>query len=155
MNEKFLANAKIKDIRNLIDVNPAIVTPTTSIRDALEKIIVDTRSRHAYIVDEKKILIGSIRMNNIIQYLFPTFSLMQDNETFKIGSFMEYTTAQKAVEIMNTRPVFVYEDSLISEMVTIMMRERTNEMPVVDKLKHVIGEVNLLNVIAYYLNNTD
>ncbi|MDO9576989.1 MAG: CBS domain-containing protein [Candidatus Cloacimonadales bacterium] len=155
MNEEFLANAKVKDISGLIDANPALVTSDTSIRDTLEKIIVDTRSRHAYIVDENKVLIGSIRMNNVVQYLFPTFSLMQDKETFKIGSFLEYTTAQKAGEIMNPRPVFVYEDSLISEMVSIMMRERTNEMPVVDKQKHVIGEVNVLNIIAYYLKHTD
>ncbi|OPX28376.1 MAG: hypothetical protein B1H06_03380 [Candidatus Cloacimonas sp. 4484_143] len=155
MTEEFLANAKVKDISKLIDADPAIITPKTSIRKALEKIIVDTRSRHAYIVDENNVLIGSIRMNNVIQYLFPTFSLMQDKETFKIGSFMEYTTAMNAVEIMNPRPVFVYEDSLISEMVTLMMRETTNEMPVVDKQKHVIGEVNVLNVIAYYLKHTE
>jgi len=155
MKEEKLASTKVKDISNLIDANPAIVLPNSSIREAMQKIIEDTRSRHAYIVDENNVLIGSIRMNNVIQYLFPTFSLMQDKETFRIGSFMEYTTAMNAVEIMNPRPVFVYEDSLISEMVTMMMRETTNEVPVVDKQKHVIGEVNVLNVIAYYLKHID
>lgn len=155
MNEEFLSNAKVKDISKLIDVNPALVTPDTSIRKTLEKIIVDTRSRHAYIVDENNVLIGSIRMNNVIHYLFPTVSLMQEKETFNISSFLEYTSAQKAGEIMNQRPVYVYEDSLISDMVSIMTRERINEMPVVDEQKHVIGEINILNVIVYYLKHTD
>jgi CBS domain-containing protein len=155
MNEEFLANSQVKDIRNLIDANPAIVTPETSIHVTMQKIIDDTRSRHAYIVDENNVLIGSIRVNNVIQYLFPTYSLLQDQETFKIGSFMEYTTAQKASDIMNPKPVFVYEDTLLSEMISIMMRERVNEMPVVDKQLHVIGEVNILKIIAYYLKNTE
>ncbi|HPR17465.1 MAG TPA: CBS domain-containing protein [Candidatus Cloacimonadota bacterium] len=155
MNEELMANATVKDIRHFIDNKPAVVSASTSIRETLRKIIDDTRSRHAYIVDGNGKLIGSIRMNNVIQYLFPTFSLLENQETFKIGSFMEYTSAQQAKDIMNPRPVYVYEDTLLSDMVSIMIQERVNEMPVINKEHQVIGEVNVLKIIAYYLKNTE
>ena len=146
-----LAKIKVQNIKDLIVKKPAIVTAKTPINEVLKKIIEDTRSRHAYIVNDENILIGSIRVNNIIQYLFPTTILLDSSEAPHIGSFMEYSSATTAGDIMNTNPSYVFEDTLLAEMAQIMMREKINELPVVDKNKKIIGEVNILEIIAYYL----
>jgi len=151
MPEDKLAKIQVRNIRDLIVKEPAVVKRNAPINEVLEKIIKDTRSRHAYIVDKKNVLIGSIRVNNIIQYLFPTTILLDSSESPHIGSFMEYSSATTAANIMNTNPNFVYEETSLAEMAQIMTREKINELPVVDKDKKIIGEVNILEIIAYYL----
>jgi len=68
---------------------------------------------------------------------------------------MHYSSSKVVKDIMKTNPNYVYEDSLLSEMIAIMVREKVNELPVIDKDRKIIGEVNFLKVIAYYLKNTD
>jgi CBS domain-containing protein len=66
---------------------------------------------------------------------------------------MEYSAAKLAKDIMNTSPIYVFEDTPLAEMITIMTREKINELPVVDKKQKIIGEVNVLEIIAKYLMN--
>jgi len=153
MSEEKLLKTPVGSIKDLIAKETVIVSPDTKIKDILAKIIKDTRSRHAYIVDKNNVLIGSIRVNNVIQYLFPTTVLLDSADSFHIGSFMEYSAAKLAKDIMNTSPIYVFEDTPLAEMITIMTREKINELPVVDKNQKIIGEVNVLEIIAKYLMN--
>ncbi|MCD6441518.1 MAG: CBS domain-containing protein [Candidatus Marinimicrobia bacterium] len=153
MSEEKLLKTPVGSIKDLIAKETVIVSPDTKIKDILAKIIKDTRSRHAYIVDKNNVLIGSIRVNNVIQYLFPTTVLLDSADSFYIGSFMEYSAAKLAKDIMNTSPIYVFEDTPLAEMITIMTREKINELPVVDKNQKIIGEVNVLEIIAKYLMN--
>ncbi len=152
MIEEKLLNVRVSDISKLIVKEPAVVRYDTTIKQMLETVIKDTRSRHAYIVDDNNKLIGSIRLNNIIQFLFPTTILMEDRESPRLCSFLDYSEASKVKEIMNNKPVFVYENTPLPKMVTLMRQELINELPVVDKQMHVIGEVNVLEIIAYSLS---
>ena len=152
MIEEKLLNVRVSDISKLIVKEPAVVRYDTTIKQMLETVIKDTRSRHAYIVDDNNKLIGSIRLNNIIQFLFPTTILMEDRESPRLCSFLDYSEASKVKEIMNNQPVFVYENTPLPKMITLMRQELINELPVVDKQMHVIGEVNVLEIIAYSLS---
>lgn len=153
MEEDKLGSVLVKDISHLIVMEPALVSSEASIREVMEKIILDTRSRHAYIVDEEGVLMGSIRVNNLIQYLFPTSTLLESPGEFQISSFLYYTKARQARDIMNVNPSYVHESTPIVEMIRIMTKEKINELPIVDNRKRVIGEVNVLEIIAYYLKN--
>lgn len=154
MEEK-LAKAKVADINELIVNNPAIVKEDTPIHEMLESIIKDTRSRHAYVVDKHNKLIGSIRINNVIQYLFPSTILKEQQNSPKVGSFMDYLNARVAGDIMSMRPNYVFKDTPLDKMVDIMIEDKSNELPVVNKDMEVIGEVNVLEVIAYALKNQE
>lgn len=154
MEEK-LAKAKVADINELIVNNPAIVKEDTPIREMLESIIKDTRSRHAYVVDKNNKLIGSIRINNVIQYLFPSTILKEQQNSPKVGSFMDYLNARVAGDIMSMSPNYVFKDTPLDKMVDIMIDDKSNELPVVNKDMEVIGEVNVLEVIAFALKNSE
>jgi len=154
MEEK-LAKAQVADINELIVNSPAIVKEDTPIREMLESIIKDTRSRHAYVVDKNNKLIGSIRINNVIQYLFPSTILKEQQNSPKVGSFMDYLNARVAGDIMSMRPNYVFKDTPLDKMVDIMIDDKSNELPVVNKDMEVIGEVNVLEVIAFALKNSE
>ncbi len=152
MHEEKLSEAKVKDIMNVIVKNPTLASPNETITEVLKKILADTRSRHAYIVNEKGILIGSLRVNNIIAYLFPSVFFIEEYASIPVSSFVEYTNAKMAKDIMNNDPQYVYENTSLKEMVKTMLSEKVNELPVVDKNKKVIGEVNVMELIAFHLN---
>ncbi len=150
MQEK-LYETKVKDIRKFIVKDPTLAKPEETINSVLKKIIADVRSRHAYIVDSQGKLIGSLRINNIIAFLFPSVFFMDEYTSIPVSSFVDYTNAKLVKDIMNSDPSFVYEDTPLKDMVKIMLEEKINELPVVDKDKKVIGEVNVMELITYYL----
>ncbi len=69
MREK-LATTKVKDVRNLLVKVPTTVKASASTTEVLESIVADTRTRHVYVVDSNNRLIGSIRMNDVVNFLF-------------------------------------------------------------------------------------
>lgn len=153
MREEMLSNVTVENISSLIVQKPALVLPETSIETMLRNVVEDTRSRHAYVVDADNRLIGSVQFNNIIQYLFPSTILLELDDSPKISSFMEYSDATHVHQIMNTRPRYVQKSTPLSAMVRIMIEEKINELPVVDDQMHVIGEVNVLEIIAFALQD--
>jgi len=153
MPEDSLANVKVRDIKQLIIQNPSVLDENSSLEDLLKEIIKDTRSRHVYIINKQNKLVGSVRLNNTIQYMFPATSLLQESETLQIGSYMMYSSAKTIKDIMTTNPNYVFKDTSLSEMIKIMIREKVNELPVINKDHQIIGEVNFLEVIEYYLKN--
>ncbi len=52
---------------------------------------------------------------------------------------------------MNDEPYFVEESTPLFEMAEILIREKINELPVVDKDRRVIGQVNVYEIIAAFL----
>lgn len=52
---------------------------------------------------------------------------------------------------MHPDPRYVKEETLLKEMIQIMIEEDVTELPVVDTGKRVIGEVNVIEAIAGYL----
>ncbi len=151
MPEEKLAKIKVKDISSLVVKKAAILNKNASIDELLEKIIEDTNSRHVYIVDENSKLVGSVRLNSVVEYLFPTATLLRSKDNFNFMQFLSLSSVKSVEKIMIKFPNFVYEETSLSEMVQIMTREKVNELPVIDKAKKVIGEVNILEVISYYV----
>ena len=150
MPEKILGNLRVKDISNLIVRNPTTVRGDCSLDELLVKILEDKRTRHAYVVDEKGRLLGSIRLSNLVARLFP-YGTIADRGDAIILNFRPLFDANTVEEFMNEDPRSVDEETPITEVATIMAGEKMSELPVVDDKKHVIGEVNILEIVTGYL----
>lgn len=149
MAEKILENVKVRDIRRLIIENPTTITPEKNMTELLEKIIQTPSTRHIYVIDNNNKLIGSIRLNEIVAYLFPYKVLAINN--FHIQSISKSLYANTVEDIMNMKPDFVNDGTSITRLVDIMLRKKINELPVVDAKQCIIGEVNILEVVYAYL----
>jgi len=155
MIEDVFKTKKVKDIRKLIVDKPSLISPDASIDELLQKIVEDTRTRHIYVVDENKKLLGAIRLIYVIEYLFPGIMFFDKMESILGSSFMGVALNKFNIscvrDIMNDSPVFVFEDTTIPEMIELMDEEKIGELPVLNSQKQVIGEVNVLEIIEYYL----
>lgn len=154
MPERKLSKVYVKDISDLIVKDPSTISPEASLDDLLAKVIENPVTRHVYVIDDNKVLIGSVRLNNIIEYLFP-FTTIAAQKYRTLVSLDPFVRIEPKVirDIMNGAPAFVFENTPLSEMVSIMMREKINELPVVNRKRQIIGEVNTLEIIDYYLKN--
>lgn len=144
-----LNKKQVKDVcRKLISM-PAVVKQNATMNEVLKSVMDDTRTRHAYVVDETDKLVGEILMNSLVEFLFPyvamvtTPSAANATEVFRWG-------ANLAGEIMDTEPSYVTEDSSLAEAAKIFLRDKINELPVVDSEMHLVGQISFYEIIMEY-----
>jgi len=145
-----LGDMKISDIQHLLVKEPAVIKKKQSIDDLLAGIIDDSRTRHVYVVDEAGILIGVVRMNRVVQYLFPFAAMIEQGSEISIGNLANFE-AETVQDIMDERPQFVEGSTSLSKMADILMQEKINELPIVDDDMHLVGQINVYEVIMAYL----
>lgn len=144
-----LNKKQVKDVcRKLISM-PAVVKQNATMNEVLKSVMDDTRTRHAYVVDETDKLVGEILMNSLVEFLFPYVAMVTTpiaanaTEVFRWG-------ANLAGEIMDTEPSYVTEDSSLAEAAKIFLRDKINELPVVDSEMHLVGQISFYEIIMEY-----
>ena len=151
MNDEIrLADLKVRDIRHLLVEDPATVKPSTLLREVIQEMEKDLRTRHVYVLDDSGRLLGTVRMGSVVEYLFP-FNAMIGIQTPLYDSYVPHLEAKTAADLMHSPAVKVNEETTLGEMARLLMREAINELPVVDENDQLIGQVNMYEVIKAYL----
>lgn len=150
MPEVLLSKILVSDVYKLIVNNPSVIKVSAYFEEVLLKMIENHKTRHVYVVNDDLILKGSIKFSNVIEYMFP-YSAFGYSVDIKKEGLLFYQKSIIAADVMNSKPSFVYEDTSLQEAVQIMNEKKIGELPVVDKYNHLIGEINLLEVITYYV----
>lgn len=151
IREKTFAAMKIGDIMSLIVETPSTITRNAPVKELLETVIEDTKTRHVYVTDDSNKLIGVVRMTKVVEYLFPFTSMLLHATDMTLGN-MQSIKAQTVEEVMDDTPLFVGIDSPISDAARILMTEKINELPVVNSAMELIGQINVYEFITAYLN---
>jgi len=141
---------RVREMKNLLITDSVVTSADKTIDDLLTAMVENPHSRHVYVVDPDGCLIGSVRMNDIIKYLFPFEAVIEEGTELSIGKCV-YFAAETVRDIMDDAPRFVKEATLLSDMANILMREKMNELPVVDDQMHLIGQISIHQVLAAYL----
>ncbi len=144
-----LGRLKIKDVMHLVVENPTVVKKDETISKLLEAVNKDLKTRHVYVVDDENKLIGSVRMNSIVKYLFPMKAILSSSITSHSNLNVNIFSAT-AENLMKIEPFSVKAESTLSSAATIMIREEINELPVVDDEMHIIGQINVYEIIEAY-----
>ena len=145
-----LAATKVGAVRNLLVKEPTTVKASTPTKELLESIISDTRTRHVYVVDDSNHLSGTVRLNDIVKFLFPWAAAFDkyDSVVLEYNKIFDTKTAE---DIMKTDPLFVYETDSLEDAAKIMKESKINELPVIDKDRILIGQINMYEIIEAYL----
>ncbi len=148
-----LGDMKVADIQHLLVKEPTVINKKQSIKELLAGIIDDSRTRHIYVVDKAGVLIGVVRMNRVVQYLFPFGAMIEQGSELSIGNLANFE-AENVQDIMDENPHFVKESTSLSDMADILIQQKINELPVVNDDMHIVGQINVYEVIMAYLNET-
>ncbi|RKX83093.1 MAG: hypothetical protein DRP57_08610 [Spirochaetes bacterium] len=140
-----MKNVTVREVYKTFTFEPPILSENSSIEGIISTLLTDPRSRSVYIVDQDKKLTGIITTLIILKatnILKGKRSVLKDD----IFNAIRIAKAQKAKDIMHP-PIYVYESSKILDVLEMMSREYIQELPVVDKDKRVIGDLNCLEIL--------
>lgn len=136
---------KVKEIHRTITIEPPIVYEDDSIEKVVEVLLKDPRSRSVYVVNRKDELTGIIPTSVILKttHILKGKKTVSKEDTYDA---LKISKAKVAKDIM-LPPTYVFEDEDIVDALEAMVSEKIEELPVVDKNKRVIGDLNCLEVI--------
>ena len=136
---------KVKEVHKYITIEPPIVREDAPIKEVIEALLKDPRSRSVYVINDNGILAGIIPTSMILK---ATHILKGKRTLRKEDAFdaMKISTAKTAKDIMHP-PVYVFEEEDIKNVLEEMVIGEYQELPVVDSKKRVIGDLNCLEII--------
>jgi len=140
-----MKNLTVKKVYKTFTLKPPILTEDTSIEGIIITLLKDPQSRSVYVVDEKGKLTGIITTPIILKatnILRGKKSVLKDD----VFNAIKIAKAERAKDIMHP-PIYVYESSKILDVLEAISRENIQELPVVDKDKRVIGDLNCLEIL--------
>jgi len=140
---------KVRDIRNLITPNASMVDENTPLSKVAEEIIKDPKTTAVYVIDKDKKLKGVIPLEELIQYLYYEYI----PEDYILYHFPLIISKNATAQDIMLPPVYVKDTDSITDAFKKMFRNRMSEVPVVDDDMHVIGDLNMLELIAAWLSS--
>jgi len=140
-----MENVTVKEVYKTFTLEPPILSEDSSIEGIISTLLKDPRSRSVYIVDKDEKLTGIITTLIILK---ATNILKGKKSVLKHDVFnaIKIAKARQAKDIMHP-PMYVYESSKILDVLEMMSRENIQELPVIDKDKRVIGDLNCLEIL--------
>ncbi|RKX91318.1 MAG: hypothetical protein DRP59_08115, partial [Spirochaetes bacterium] len=115
------------------------------LKDAIRILLEDPLSRSIYVVnDDGKLagIVSTLMLLKVTHYLQGKKTVMKDD----IFNAVRIAKAETIKDIMHP-PIYVYEDTKILDVLEMLSRENIQELPVVDKDKRVIGDLNCLEIL--------
>lgn len=142
-----MKNIKVREARKLITLYPSIVREDAFLKEVVEGILKDPKTRAVYVVDREEKLLGIIDIRRVIRYIFPHFF-----EEDLIGrEVIDIITSKTVKDFISYPPVWVTEDDNLDKALRLMIENELEEIPVVDKDLRVIGDLNLLELLSIWI----
>ena len=140
---------KVKDIRNFITQEASIVGEDEDLLKIAEEMVRDPKTRTVYVVNKENKLAGVIPVIELVQYLYSEY-IPQEYILYRFPVLLSGTP--KAKDIM-LPPVYVHDDEDITSAFIKMFKNNLKELPVVDEEMHVIGDLNILEMITSWIES--
>ncbi len=137
---------KVKSVRKLITQQASTVRKDAKAMEIAKAIVADPKTRSVYVVDADNKLLGIIPVINFTQYLFYEY-VPDEFLYYKAIKPLEDITAE---DIM-LPPVYVKENDELRLAFQKMFSENLKELPVVDDEMHVIGDLNILELVTAWI----
>ncbi len=138
---------KVKNVSTLITKEASIVRSDATVMQIAKEIVRDPKTRSVYVADEDNKLLGIIPVINLVEYLF--YEYMPD-EIFSYKA-LNLLGDVRAKDIM-LPPVYVKETDTLGIAFQKMFSGGFKEIPVVDNNIHIVGDLNILELITVWIN---
>ena len=134
----------VKDAYRLIVTDPIVVTKGMGLHDVVDRVLADPRTRSAYVVDDKRRLVGMIGLTQMLAAVQGSLSLFEKGRQ---PARQKRVPLPFSVEEYMVKPVTVTEDDRLLSALEKMMRHGVEDLPVVDENNSLIGELNGFEIL--------
>ena len=140
---------RVRDIRTLVTREPSVVHENDSLLKVAESIVEDPKTRAVYVLNKSNELVGIIPVVELVQYLYAEY-IPQEYILYRFPILL--SSKPTAMDIM-LPPVYVHDEDDITDAFVKMFKNNLKELPVVDKDLHVIGDLNILELILAWIKS--
>jgi len=141
----------VSEVLAVHNLQPAIVGKDDSLQEVAEKMLARPNAHVACVVNEENRLSGLVRLESIVNDLFVHLmpeEFFQDlsnvNRALEYAAALKHRTASDSAE----EPVAVYPHDTVRTAFQRMHDSNLPGIPVIDDAHHVIGYINLLEMLA-------
>ena len=146
-----LRDTTIEYVDSLLDFEPTIVSADASLDDVARAMLAHPNVRVVSVVAENEQLVGLLELNSLADDLFfhilPEEFLSEITDLDKLMDYADKTRVLTAKDAMRP-PVWVKPEETVKEAFKRMHENNLPGLPVVDGRYHVIGYVNLLELLS-------
>ena len=147
---KMVDEVKIKDIRMLVTPYPTFVEKKASADDIAKMLIAYPNLKSVYVVDDKLKLVGRVTLKRLMKHEF--MNLIPSS--FEYFDALEFIGNKSAEEIM-TAPVYVKDNDTLKTAFVKMYENDLEELPVVDDDLHLIGNIDLIELLTILIEKKE
>ncbi|MFQ5577772.1 MAG: CBS domain-containing protein, partial [Anaerolineae bacterium] len=140
-------------VAEILDLTPVIVNEETSLPDVARTMIGDPTVTVACVVNKRRRLVGLLPLQTLADDLFllvmPEDFLVETRSLEDVLHFAHLSHTKTAGDAM-IPPVWVTADTPMKEAFRNMHRHKLLGIPVIDEAHHVVGYINLLEMLELY-----
>ena len=147
VDDKPIGDIRVSDVLKEVGelMKPAVVGTSATLRDAVDAIIEDSKTRKVYVVDAEGKIVGTITLETLMRQAGYRLGVRTPGMTSFVRMLAEMSK-DKVTEVM-TKPVKVYDDELLTNVTRLMVEHHLNDLPVVDRDGKIVGELNGLDIL--------
>lgn len=131
----------VRDAFKLIVTEPILVTRDMGLREVVERVLEDPRTRSAYVVDSKQRVVGMIALRQMLEAIEGSLSLFE-RLRMPARQKSRRNSVPFSVQDHMFKPVTVTEDDRLIDALGKMIEHGQEDLPVVDEDGVLIGELN-------------
>lgn len=128
-----------------------IVQETSSIEEVIAAMIRCEHSRVLFVVNDQGQLTGTISLGTLVRQVFSRRREPHLHPRFLISMI----TAERAKDIMRTKPMFASEDEEVGAVINRMIESNVKEIPIVDMDKKVVSDLTMIDLLKFLAGRTE
>jgi CBS domain-containing protein len=135
----------VRDAYRMIVTEPIVVSKGMGLHEVVDRVLADPRTRSAYVVDEKRRLVGMIGLTQMLAAVQGSLSLFEKSR--QQPARQKRVTLPFSVEEYMVKPVAVTEDDRLLNALDRMMKHGLEDLPVIDEHNILVGELNGFEIL--------
>lgn len=140
----------IKDMRMLVSPYPSFVQTSATTDEIAKAFITNPNLKSVYVVDDKLRLFGNITLKDLIKHEF--IDLVPSS--FEYFDALEFIGRKTAEDLMSSA-IYVKDNDSLKEAFVKMYENDVEELPVVDDEHHLIGNIDILELLTYLIEKKE
>jgi CBS domain-containing protein len=146
-----LRDTPIEEAVDILNLEPTIVSPDTSLDETARRMLTHPSVHVVCVVAEDGRLVGLLGLralaDDIFFHILPEEFLSKIHDLDEAMEFADRSRMRTAADAMRD-PIWVKQGETVKDAFKRMHEHKLSGMPVVDEQYHVVGYINLLEIIA-------
>lgn len=144
----------VAEIVKMMDLLPVKVQADAPLRQVVEAILARPRVQVVCVVNREERLMGLIDIASLADTMFyeffPEEFISEATDVEKVLTYVQRSKVRTAEELMRP-PAWVKMQDSLEKVFHVLHSQKLNGIPVIDDYYHIVGYINLLELMAYCL----